>query len=80
MRSFFRNKAIVSAHSLQNFIKNEEKITCFDFSGFVGSDKVKDYLTHREEYAKIGRGTGFDDAVKKMDEYISNPLVCFYSK
>ena len=80
MRAFLWNKTIVRPHSIENFILNKKKLICFVFSGFVGSDKVKDYLAHREKFAKIGRGTGFNDAVKKIDEYISNPSVCFSMK
>lgn len=44
-------------------------------SGFVELHKVKDYVTGRDKYIKLGRGVVFNDAVQKMDEYISNPLV-----
>lgn len=37
-------------------------------------------MTDREKYMKIGRGAGFNDAVKQMDEYISNPSVCLCFK
>lgn len=37
-------------------------------------------MANREKYSKIGRGAGFNDAVRKMDEYISDPSVSFISK
>lgn len=43
--------------------------------GFVDSDKIVDYKENREKFTKKGRGFAFKDAVKKMDEFISDPVV-----
>lgn len=52
------------------------KIFSIHCSGFVDHDKIECYETNRERFISKGRGLDFNDAVKKMDEFISNPSVC----
>lgn len=49
-----------------------------NFSGFVDLDKVQDYSTNRLEFMAKGKGKAFIDAVHKIDEYISDAVVCIY--
>lgn len=49
------------------------------FSGFVDSDKVVDYNDNRSKYVSKGKGFDFTEAVKKIEEYISDPVVCYTS-
>lgn len=51
------------------------QLKLYDFSGFVDLDKVDDYLTHRENYVRKGKGAVFVDAVLQMDNYIYDPKV-----
>lgn len=48
------------------------------FSGFVEPKLVEDYSGNRLKFVGKGKGASFHDAVQKMDEYISNPMVCVY--
>lgn len=51
------------------------KKTSYIFSGFVDNDKIESYESNRERFITKGKGLDFKDAVKKMDEFISNPTV-----
>lgn len=76
MRHFFRHKAIVSDSS---FIKSESDsflLSTLNFSGFVDLDKVEDYSTNRLKFMAKGKGKAFTDAVRKIDEYSSDAMVC----
>lgn len=53
-------------------------LTIFAISGFVDKDKIADYDSNRQKYISKGRGIGFQTAVKHMDEYKSDPLVCTF--
>lgn len=45
-------------------------------SGFVNEENVKDYAQNRERYANPKRkGSAFADAVKKIDEFLRDPVV-----
>lgn len=44
-------------------------------SGFIDQDKILNYSSHRAKLISKGKGSSFIDAVKKMDEYISDPVV-----
>lgn len=48
--------------------------------GFVDLDKVENYSKNRLKFIAKGKGAQFADAVKKMDEYISDQMVCKYYK
>lgn len=50
-----------------------------NFSGFVQRTKINDYTQNREKFVKKGRGEAFREAVKRIDEFISNPIVCIKS-
>lgn len=83
MCPFFWHKATVSAVILivfQNSSKdrklNRKGNSSVYFSGFVDLDKVENYSANRLKYAAKGRGAQFTEAVEKMDEYISDQLVC----
>lgn len=45
------------------------------FSGMVERDKIKDYVKNREQMVKKGRGATFCEAIRQMDEFISDPNV-----
>lgn len=54
-------------------------------SGFVNDENIKDYAQCRKKYAEPKRkGNAFIDAVKKIEEYIQDPVVsslafvCFF--
>lgn len=47
------------------------------FSGFVEPDKIETYIENRSKYTARGRGAVFSDAVKQMEDYISDPVVCY---
>lgn len=44
-------------------------------SGLVDLDKVVFYTTHREKYVSKGRGSDFVNAVKSLEDYMSNRTV-----
>lgn len=37
---------------------------------------MMDYIQNRDKFTKKWRGFAFNEAVKEMDEFISNPIVC----
>lgn len=41
----------------------------------MDKDKIKDYLIHRDECVKVGRGAAFQNAVHKIDEFIVDPYI-----
>lgn len=45
------------------------------FSGLVDVDSIKNYKEYRNTYIKKGRGKSFDNAVKHVEEYMSNRQV-----
>lgn len=51
------------------------KKTIHSSSGLVDSHFIKNYHEHREELTKKGRGKNFIDAVKQLEEYMSNRVV-----
>lgn len=44
-------------------------------SGFIDQAKILDYRNHRAKLISKGKGSSFLDAVKRIDEYISDPVV-----
>lgn len=45
------------------------------FSGLVDLDKVLFYTAHREKYISKGKGSDFHDAVKCLEEFMSDRTV-----
>lgn len=45
------------------------------FSGIIEKDNIKDYVQNRDQLVKKGRGAAFREAIKQMDEFISDPNV-----
>lgn len=41
----------------------------------MDTDKIENYLEHREKLVSKGRGTAFITAVRQMDDYIAQPTV-----
>lgn len=48
----------------------------YSISGFASNKDIVEYSANRETYAKKNRGVAFAKAVREMDEYISDPIVC----
>lgn len=46
-----------------------------DFSGLVDLNKVLFYTAHREKYISKGRGPDFVNAVKSLEEFMSDRTV-----
>lgn len=46
-------------------------------SGVVDEEKIADYTSNREQFRAKGKSPDFKNAIRQMDEYISNPSVCF---
>lgn len=44
-------------------------------SGFVHKDFVVNYSENREKYIHKGRGNDYKNAVTRMEEFISEPIV-----
>lgn len=47
-----------------------------EFSGFVDSGKLLNYSENRAKYISKGKGASYTDAVRKIDGFILNPVVC----
>lgn len=47
------------------------------FSGIVDDCKIENYAEKREKYISKGKGNDFKEAVKHMDEYMSNRTVSY---
>lgn len=47
------------------------------FSGVVDNDKIENYVEQREKYASKWENQCFKNAVKQMDEYMSDRIVCY---
>lgn len=79
MRIFFGSKElwVFLYKKLTIIYFKPNKITLY-FSGLVDNDKIKDYAEHREKMLKKGRGAPFNNAVKQMEEYMSNRVVRFF--
>lgn len=45
------------------------------YSAFVDQNKIELYAQNRSKFLTKGKGSSFKDAVKQIDEYISNPMV-----
>lgn len=80
MRTFLRYQTIVSCLMIVSFELMETFIvnSYITFpSGLVEADKIVDFRSQREKYASKGRGQSFIEAVKRMDEYLSDRKVRF---
>lgn len=53
------------------YLYTSHKIFC---SGFVSSERIVNYSANREKFIKKGKGNDFRNAVKEMDEYLSNKV------
>lgn len=51
-----------------------------NYSGLVDLDKVFLYTAHREKYIAKGRGSDFIDAVKSLENYMSDRTVMVWNK
>lgn len=47
-------------------------------SGFAHHKDIVEYTTNRATYIKKRREPRFMEAVGKIEEYIRDPIVCFY--
>lgn len=73
MCDLLRHETIVS--TLNNFIVGSSIYDIFQFSGFIEPSKLESYIENRSKYVAKGKGSVFHDAVKQIEEYISDPVV-----
>lgn len=59
-------------------VKNELTQPFLHPSGFVDRENILNYSSNRERLVNRRKGEDFANAVKQMDEYISNPMVAFF--
>lgn len=69
-------KTIVSRNLFSPFLTKIYSTHLFIYSGFVDRDKILDYGNNRERFVSKRRGFAFQNAVKQMDEYVSDSTVC----
>lgn len=66
---------IKSEKKINQNIYEKKIVNTNNFSGLVDLDKVLVYTTHRAKYIPKGRGPDFANAVKSLEEYMSDRVV-----
>lgn len=57
---------------LNNFNVGSSIYGIFQFSGFIEPRKIESYNENRSKYVAKGKGSVFHDAVKQIEEYVSD--------
>lgn len=60
---------------MHSFIRSVQVNIFKIYSGFVDNDKIEQYAQNRTKFLAKGKGSSFKDAVRQIDEYISDPMV-----
>lgn len=75
MCPFLRNEKLVSGFFTDSICEYFHIHFTLIYSGFIEANNIEDYLPNREKYLNRGRGSDYKNAIAKIDEFLTDPLV-----